>query len=280
MRKTNKAIFLLLTLSLVYISVAGGLYLAQRRMIYFPGTETAAPADYGLGDGIIRTAQTDDGLTLAGWYWPPAAPDRPVVILFHGNAGHYGLRLSMAASYVEKGYGVLLAGYRGYAGNPGAPSEQGFYRDARAWLRFAFDSGITLEQIVLYGESLGTGVAVQMAVEHPDVRALVLQAPYTSLPDVAARRFFFLPVHLMMKDRFSSIDKIGAITMPLLVFQSTNDLVIPPLFTQRLYDAAPVNKKLIQYKDFGHNDMPLQERADALDAFLADQADAPKASSF
>lgn len=252
----------------LYTCLVGGLYYAQRSLIYHPGGPVT-PGDYNLTDMIVRKVTTDDWVNLKGWYWPPARDDAPVIVWFHGNAGDFGDRLPVVPTYIERGYGVLLAGYRGYAGNDGTPSEEGFYHDARAWLRFIHEEGIVPQRVVLYGESLGTGVAVQMAVENPAMRALVLQAPYTSLPDVAARSFFFVPVHFMMKDQFRSIDKIEAIKMPLLIFQSTDDLVIPPLLTQRLYDAAKTDKKLVSFNGFGHNNMPVRERADALADFLA-----------
>lgn len=266
----NKIIVFVLWAAVAYTALVGGLYLAQRHLIYHPTRAAPVPAAYGLPDTVVRKVVTDDWITLQGWYWPPAREDAPVIIWFHGNAGDHALRAGSVRPYIDKGYGVLLAGYRGYAGHGGSPDEDGFYHDARAWLRFVREEDIAPQRIVLYGESLGTGVAVQMAVEHPELRALILQAPYTSLPDVAARQFFYVPVHRLMKDQFRSIDKIADVTLPLLVFMAMDDRIIPPALTQRVYEAARTNKKLIQYKDFGHNNMPVRERADAVDAFLED----------
>lgn len=271
-KQKNKFLSFLTNTLIVYISLVGGLYFAQRNLMYIPDRDRPIPGDYTLSESVSLKTHTDDGVTLEGWYWPPAQQGAPVIVWFHGNGGSHADRISAVPPYLDKGYGVLLASYRGYAGNPGSPDEEGLYKDARAWIhQLTLNKGIMPDQIVLYGESLGTGVAVQMAVEYPDVRALVLQSPYTSLPDVAQRTYFFVPVALLMKDQFRSIDKIKDVTRPLLVFEAAGDLVVPADLSRRLYEAAVVDKKLVSFDGtYGHNTMPSQARADAVEAFLRD----------
>ncbi len=259
----------LITFVLLYGALVLGLYIAQRSMIYFPDRDHPTPAEYGVPQMKEVRVETDDGLTLGGWYIAPKEEGNPVILWFHGNASHHGQRAFFVATYLNLGYGVMLAGYRGYGGNPGKPTEENLYKDARAWIRGLHDAGIKTEDIVLYGESLGSGVAVQMATELPDARALVLQAPYTSLPGVAKTRYFFVPVDLLMKDKFESIKKIGDIKMPLLVMRGKKDSVIPPYIGQRLFDAAPEPKEQEIYPENGHNDLPAGKMSARVYSFLS-----------
>ena len=165
--------------------------------------------------------------------------------------------------------GSSLASYRGYGGNAGKPSEQGFYQDARAWLQKLQELGLSQDNIILYGESIGTGVAVQMATEFPDVKALILESPYTSLPDVAAGTYFFIPVHLLMKDKFDSYAKIKNVKVPLMIIQGLSDRVIRPKFGQKLFDAANEPKDILKLDGYGHNDLPTGVIAEKTRAFIS-----------
>lgn len=232
-------------------------------MVYRPSAEKpAAPTHITL-----LTTETDDSLTLEGWYSPPETGN-PVVLFFHGNTGDIGDRLFKMEPYIQAGYGVLLAGYRGYGGNPGDPSEEGLYRDARAWVKALHNQSIFNPQIILYGESLGSGVAVQMAVEYQDVKGLVLEAPYTKLPDIGARQYPIVPVNLLMTERFESINKIGSVSVPVLIFHGTNDDVIPFAFGKRLFEAARDPKHFIPFEGLHHNDLPPKRMFSEVHTFL------------
>src|SRR5262249_28114941 len=142
-----------------YAALVGGLYLFQRQLLYFPAR--ARPELFGLEQLGVRevTLATEDGLSLLSWYLP-SRPGRPVIAYFHGNGGHIGYRAERLLRFAREGYGVLMAEYRGYGGNPGTPSETGFYTDGRAALAFLDRQGVAPNRLVLYGESLGSGVAV------------------------------------------------------------------------------------------------------------------------
>jgi hypothetical protein len=256
---------------LIYAVILTGLFLAQRSMIYFPSRSVPDLAAYGATDHMqVVSTVTSDKLKLYGWFAPPKKQYMPVIVFFHGNAAEHGMRYFIIRPYLEMGYGVLLSGYRGYGGNPGKPGENGFYTDARSWMDSLLqNSNIKPEQIVIYGESVGTGVAVQMALEYEGLRALILQSPYTSLTDVARKRYFFVPVDLLMLDRFNSIDKIGHVEIPLLVLYGEADNIIPPKQSRLIYEKAGGPKQIHGFEGYGHNDMPVDERAKIVNRFLS-----------
>ncbi|HPF79044.1 MAG TPA: alpha/beta hydrolase [Alphaproteobacteria bacterium] len=240
---------------LVYLCLVGGLYVVQRSMIYFPPAHKSDITPY-IHQGVFETTvETADGLTLSAWMQNPEE-DKEIIVFFHGNASSLENTIYKAAPYSNAGYGFLLVNYRGYEGQGGQPSEQGFYADARAWIKKLGDLGIAQEKIILYGESIGTGVAVQMAKEFPLVKAMILESPYTSLPDVAAKTYFFIPVHLLMKDKFDSLSKIAGIHVPLFVIQGLRDNIVPPSLGQKLFAAANDPKEILQLDQYTHNNMP------------------------
>ena len=187
----------------VWLVLVVGLYTMQRRML-FPANPT--PPDRfaaNLEHMEEVRVETEDGLTLLSWY-RPAPEGRPTIVFLHGNGGNIGGRGYKANPLIEEGFGLMLVGYRGYGGNPGHPTEEGLYADARALLRWLDAEGVPSSSTVLYGESLGSGVATKMALEFP-VAGVVLEAPYTAVVDVAADQYWYVPVRTLMKDRFDSV---------------------------------------------------------------------------
>lgn len=240
----------------VYIGLLGILYVMQRSLLYVPEKTRPSLVEYKAEELFkVVTVRTEDGLALEGWYHPPLTSDMPTIIWFHGNAQHHGARFHAAKGYAAAGYGVLLAGYRGYGGNPGSPSEAGLYKDGYAWLE-ALSSQLNTrpEQAVLYGESLGTGIAIEMATR-VKVGAIVLQAPYTSMVDAAFYHYPYVPVRWLLKDRYDNMSKISRIQAPLLIFHGMKDTVIPIRLAAALYDAAPEPKKFTEIERAGHGDL-------------------------
>lgn len=247
----KSAMNFLFVVFLVYFGFIAVMYLMQRSMIYYP--DTNRPADV---DGVERAkVHTSDGLTLEGFYLPPVETGGRIVVFFHGNAGHYGHRLYKAALLNSAGYGVLLVGYRGYGGNPGSPHEEGFYRDGRAFMDWVQkEKAVSSDRLVLYGESIGSGAATQMAVEY-DISGLVIEASFASLLDMAGRHYPFLPVRLLLKDRFLNDQKIGKINAPLLIVYTENDRVVPSASTRKLFDAAIEPKEIVDIPQAHHNNL-------------------------
>jgi fermentation-respiration switch protein FrsA (DUF1100 family) len=239
-----------------YGALVGGLYLAQRQLMYFPFPSGGVrePAAHGAPEMTLVRLISADGLRLMAWYRPPPAPERPVLVYFHGNAGHIGFRAGKVRAYLDAGFGLLLVSYRGYSGNPGQPSEEGLYADGRGALDFLAARGIAPDRMVLYGESLGGGVAIEMARER-QVGAVVLEAPFSSIADIAAFRLPFVPVRALLRDRFENAAKIASVGAPVLVVHGEKDGIVPIRFGRKLLAAAAEPKEGRFFPRAGHNDL-------------------------
>lgn len=248
---------ILLAILVIYGVIVLTLFLAQRRLVFQPSVITNYPMDSNIIGVKTVDIHTADDLTLQSWYHPPE-PDYPVIVYFHGNAGNLMDRAARYRMFMEKGFGLFALSYRGYGGNPGAPSELGLYEDARAALHYVREQGIPNEKIILYGESLGTGVAIQMATEF-EPGMLVLEAPFTSVADRGQELYPIIPVKLLIKDRFDSLSKIDEIKVPLLLFHGEKDAVIPVAQGRTLFEAANEPKKGVFFKDNGHTDFDIAE---------------------
>lgn len=245
-------IYIIAWLVIVYISLLAFMYLFQRNLIFRPfGT----PFESAHAPYVPWSYETDYGLKLRGLWYPPME-GKPTLVFFQGNGAHIGNRLFKMVHFQSKGFGIAMVGYRGYNGNPGKPTEQGLYSDARTAIKSLQEKGVKTSDIILYGESLGSGVATQMAVEHPDIKALILEAPYTSVTDVAAKLYPFFPVRLVMHDRFDSLSRIADIHAPLLVIHGTHDRLIPYEFGVRLFEKSQSPMKRLMSVDSGlHHDL-------------------------
>jgi fermentation-respiration switch protein FrsA (DUF1100 family) len=238
----------------LYGGVVGAMFVFQRRIIYVPDRKAKTPDRSGLPEMAVVSYRIGDGLTLSGWYREPTVPDAPVLVYFQGNAGHIAERASKVRPFLDAGMGVLLAGYRGYGGNPGRPSEAGLYADGNAALNFVEARGVAPDRIVLYGESLGSGVAVKLASDRP-VGAVVLEAPFTSAVDVGAAAYPWVPVRLAMRDRFDSVSRIGGVAAPVLVMHGERDRTTPVRLGRRLLAAAAEPKEGHFFPLAGHTDL-------------------------
>lgn len=245
---------LFVAVAVAYLVILAGLYLVQRKLLYFPDPRRPLPAEAGVPEMRAVTLRTADGLDIVAWWRPPTDGGQPVILFLHGNAGHLGVRAFKIRPMLDRGWGVLLPAWRGYSGNPGSPTEAGLYEDGRAALRFLERQGIDPSRLAFYGESLGGGVAVQLATE-TEPGAMVLEAPFTSVPDVAQPRFPFAPARLLVKDRFNSLAKITSVTVPLLIVHGVQDEIVPVRYGRRLFEAARQPKTARFIEGAGHNDL-------------------------
>jgi fermentation-respiration switch protein FrsA (DUF1100 family) len=232
-------------------------WFGQRHLIYLPFGRVPSPGDVGLVGAEEVTFPTEDGLTLRGWFVPAKSTSGFTVIVLPGNAGHRGLRAPIAQALADRGLATFLFDYRGYGGNPGAPSETGLTRDARAARAYvAGRSDVDSSRVAYLGESLGAAVAVRLATEHPPV-ALILRSPFTSLEDVARYHYPYLPVRWLLRDRYPSIDLIPRVACPVLVIAGDADHTVPASQSARLFAAAAQPKRLVTIEGADHNDYEL-----------------------
>lgn len=240
------------------VAFLAGLWLTQRRLIYFPSAALPPLDSAGIAGGESVTFETADGLRLGAWFFAGSGPPpRLTLLVFHGNAGNRFDRIPFAASLRKHGVQVFLTDYRGYAGNAGSPTEEGLATDAQAALSYLQSrADVDRSRMVYFGESLGTGVAVRLASEHAPA-GLILRSPFTSLVDVGGYHYPLLPVRWLLRDRFSSIDRASHIHCPVLVIAGDRDSVVPIDDTRRLYAVLRSAKTLVEIPGADHNDEAL-----------------------
>lgn len=253
---------------LLYAMLLTGLYLFQRRLLFRPNSNLPDPRQLGLPDIEVLHLRAADGQSIFGWYTEQSRADTYTVLYLHGNAGHIGHRLNRMRRMIEHGWGVFLLEYRGFGGNPGQPSEAGLLLDARAGLDLLQRRGIPAERILLWGESLGTNLAIALATEHR-VAAVLLESPYTSIADTAQRHYPYVPARRLIKDRFDSLSLIPKVRAPILIMQGAHDKIVPPAMGHVLAQAATAPVELWVAKEAGHNNLAQAGAVDAAAAFVA-----------
>src|SRR5215813_9940706 len=258
---------LLLIGVVVYLALVAVMYFAQRSLMYFPESRRTAPTQAGLPEAEEVVLDTADGERVIVWHIPPRA-DKPVVLYFHGNGGSLRGRVHRFRDLTADGSGLVALSYRGYGGSSGAPTEAGLVNDALAAYAFT-RARYPAERIALWGESLGTGVAVALAAQQP-VGHLILQSPFTSAADVGAQRYWFVPVGLLMKDQFRSDLRIGKVTAPVLLLHGDRDYIVPMALAERLYGLINAPKRFVRFAGIGHNDLGA-EAVEAAKQFIGEQ---------
>ena len=257
------SLIVLAGLAAVYLAAVGYLFAIQRSMLYHP-MAGAAPSAEGPPIQVVRF-DTADGEHLVGW-WLPAQAGKPTVLFFNGNGSTLAMQNDRWRRIADEGVGFLAVAYRGYDGSTGTPSEKGLTEDARAaygWL----NRRVATSDIVIHGFSLGSGVATRLATERP-ARALILEAPYTSTADVAARVAPWAPVRLLMLDQYRSKDRIGQARMPLLIVHGDADGVVPFAQGQALFKLARPPKTFVRMVGSDHNTLTRDGEYDHVWRFL------------
>jgi hypothetical protein len=241
----------------LYAAVFVVLFVGQRKILFRCDAAEVDPATLGLKAETLRL-KTEDGESLLAWSIPPA-PGRPLILYFHGNAGGLDLRVERFHAMAKAGMGLLAIEYRGYASSTGSPSERGLKLDGEAAYAAAIASGVAPERIITLGESLGSGVAVALAARHK-VAALVLDSPYSSIADVAAAAYWFVPVRALLRDPFRNDLLIGSVKAPTLIVHGTKDRVVPIRFGEKLFALANPPKEFWRVEDAIH--LAMGERFD------------------
>ena len=243
----------------ILLAVVAVIWVFQRKLMYFPSSQVPDPQAIGLRGAVPVSFPTADGLTLHGWFVSRTAMPEAVVLVFNGNAGNRAHRAPLADALAGLGHAVLLFDYRGFGGNPGSPSEKGLRLDARAARRYVLSRpDVDPGSLVYFGESLGTGVAVELASEHPPA-GLILRSPFTSMTAVGQHHYRWLPVRMILRDRYATLDRIRSLRMPLLVIAGDRDRIVPFSHSREVFDAANEPKSLLVVRGADHNDEALFE---------------------
>lgn len=239
--------------SIGYLGGVIVLFFAQRAFVFpIPQTLRTAPAAAGFPEAEEHVLTTDDGEKIIVWH-VPARPGHAVVMHFPGNGDYLAGLVDRFRDITSDGTGLVALSYRGYAGSSGRPSEQGLLRDAAAAYAFAA-ARYQPDRIVVWGFSLGSGVAIALAAVQP-VGKLILEAPYTSITDIAAAVIPIMPLRWVMRDQFRSDERIARVTAPLLIMHGARDATIPISFGERLFALAHEPKQFVRFPDGGHNDL-------------------------
>lgn len=254
------------TVVVAYVAAFTALYFAQNRLLYNIDPVRTLPAAAGL-EGVQEVQlKTPDGATLIGWHGRARA-GQPTLLYFHGQGGTLVARKARVQRFMNEGWGVYMITWRGYGGSTGTPSEAHNVADAGVAYQALRATGVQARDIVLYGESLGTGVAVQLATRVP-AAGLILDAPYTSTADVAAERFPWFAVRLAMRDTYNSRRFITDVRLPVLILHGERDTIIPVHFGKALFGAANEPKTLALFPNGHHTDLYFHGALDKVRAFL------------
>jgi hypothetical protein len=245
-------LFIIVGLVLSYVLLIAYVYTRQGGMLYIPSREIeATPLTVGLPYQEL-TVQTKDGVNISAWYIP-SANARGVVLFCHGNAGNMSHRLDSIRIFHALGLNVLIFDYRGYGKSEGSPDEEGTYRDAEAaWDYLVNVTGVKPEKIVLFGRSLGSAIAAEAALRR-QAGALIMESGFTSVPDLGKKLFPHLPVRLISRYRYATINKVGRIKIPKLFIHSPGDEIIPYDQGLKLFEKASEPKEFLAIAG-GHNE--------------------------
>ena len=232
----NKIYYTLIFIFAVYLIVTLGFYIFQRKLLYYPNFNS-----HLKGDGLIHSfknidIKTKDNINLKGWFHLKD-PKKKTILFFHGNAGTLDNRIYKLNSLGNLDVNFLIIAWRGYSGSTGKPSEFGLYQDAKSALNWLNLKGVTDEKIILYGESLGTSVAIEVG-QNKDFAGVILETPFTSMVDVGKTKYPFFPVSLLLKDKYESDKKIKNIKSPILIMHGEVDKIVPFWMGEKIYQLA------------------------------------------
>jgi fermentation-respiration switch protein FrsA (DUF1100 family) len=258
----------------LYVGTAIVLYVTQRSLMYFPETVHTTPAQAGLLQAEEVALTAADGGHSVVWHVAPSE-NKPVMLYFHGNGGALRYRAARFRKLIGDGVGLVALEYRGFGGLPGEPTEAGLIADAQSAYAFA-TARYPAQRIVLWGESLGSGVAVALAAEKP-VGRLILEAPFTSTAAIARLRYWYMPVRLLMKDQYRSDERIIKVTAPVLILHGARDQIVPYAMGEQLFDLTKAPKHIVRFLDGNHEDLDQFGALHAVGRFLAGDLDQPPA---
>jgi len=238
----------------IYIFFGFFLFIFQRRILFNVSGVPQEPTYYGLKNIEIIKIITSDDIELLAWFSQPKF-NKPILIYLHGNSFDIGERANRIQRYIDEGWGVLLFAWRGYSGNKGNPTEKNLYEDAESALRWV-DNNTELKKsnLIIYGESLGTGVAVELGTRYL-FKSIILESPFTSISDIAQKKYKIFPVKFFVLDKFNNYKKISKVSSPLLIINGMKDEVIPHSHSVKLFLKANNPKDCLFIDEAMHNNL-------------------------
>ena len=234
--KMNYFTNILLIFVLIYFFILIYTYIFQRKLLYYP-TENNYPDDQILVSIEKVKINTQDGIELMSWYHNKNVNNYKTILFLHGNAGSLENRIHKINHFKDMNVNFLLVAWRGFSGNKGIPTEQGLYEDAESAVRWLKSKGVRENNIIVYGESLGTGVATEIA-QNKNFAGIILESPFTSMIDAGKDKYPYLPVRLLLKDRYESNKKIKNINSPILIMHGKVDNIVPFHMGKKMYELA------------------------------------------
>jgi uncharacterized protein len=234
---------------LLYFVILALLFFFQRNMMYFPqyGKYNIDEIPEGFQEILI---ETEDGINIKGWLHKKNFKTKKTVLYFHGNAGSINNRINRLLEFAKMDVNFLIISYRGYSGSDGKPNESGLYDDARSAVKFLNQSDVKNSNIFLYGESIGTAVVMEIA-QNKDFAGLILEAPFTSIVDIAKKLYYIFPVSYLILDKYNSAEKVQNIKSPILVIHGKNDDLVPFEMGKKIIELAKTPKEILETSD-GH----------------------------
>ena len=233
-------LYVFLSLTILYVSVCAYMYIFQRNFLYHPDKNNYLRSEKLNADTKEIFVPSTEGIALKAWFYKNPQ-NKYTVLFFHGNAGGLGNRIYKLNELKNLNLNYLIISWRGFSGNKGSPTEQGLYSDARSALEWLEKNNISKNKIILYGESLGTGVAVEVS-QNQKFAGIILESPYTSIVDAAKIYYPYLPVDLILKDKYLSLKKIKNINSPILIMHGEVDRIIPVAMGKKLFDEIKSKK--------------------------------------
>jgi uncharacterized protein len=261
--------------AIAWVVLFAGLGVFQRKLLYPAGGFMQTPAQGGFADVSDERLVTADGLRLVAWYSAPQI-GKPTLLMFHGNSGTVAQRAHYYRLFRKEGWGFYAMSYRGFSGNPGAPTEAANVADALLAYDALRAKGVAATDIILFGESLGSGVAVQVAAQRP-AAAVILDSPYSSIADVASAIYWYLPVRSVLLDHYESTRHIKGVTVPVLIVHGEADRLIPVRFARALAAAAPGGAGIRVYSGVEHVQPVFNGALDDIKAWVSALPRQPKA---
>ncbi len=251
---------------LVYLFLLAFLYFYQRNLMYHPDENNYFNDKLSVNIEEVEIS-TKDGFALLGWYHEKDIRKNKTILFFHGNAGSLENRIHKLNHFKDMSVNFLIVAWRGFSGNKGKPSEEGLYKDGSSAINWLVREGVKEENIVIYGESLGTGVATHLS-QNKNFAGIVLETPFTSMIDAAKTFYPYIPVSLLLKDKFDNKSKIKNIKVPILIMHGEADQIVPFFMGKKMYEKANEPK----YSYFTKHDNHMMEYDEnlvkALSSFL------------